>query len=120
MRAAGAGVGGAWERRQGRGAAEAGNKQNPGGSGSAHVCPETPSRAYLWSLAFEALGRCPQPTLPINGERSGEVCRVLGTGDAHLPGQRCWRPQAQPPEPLASLSEFPQHPSRSLSTPSPP
>lgn len=44
--------------------------------------PQVPSQAHLWSMAFEALGWCQQPALPIDGERSGEVWRVLGTVDA--------------------------------------
>lgn len=72
-------------------ATEAKNKQN---SRRWWLCPirgytQVPSYAHLLSLAFEALGWCLQPTLPIDGERSREIWRILGTGDAHLTGQRC-------------------------------
>lgn len=72
-----------------------------------HGYPQVLSYAYLMSLAFEALGWCPQPTLPIDGERSRKVWRVLGTGDAHLTRQRCWRSQPHLPVSQAFLSKFP-------------
>lgn len=72
-----------------------------------HGYPQVPSHAHLLSLAFEALRWCPQPTLPIDGERSGKIWRVLDTGDVHLTGQRCWMLSPQPPVPKASLPKSP-------------
>lgn len=66
-----------------------------------------PSHAHLLSLAFEALRWCPQPTLPIDGERSRKIWRVLGTGDVHLTGQRCWMLSPQPPVPKVCLPKSP-------------
>lgn len=79
------------------------------------LCPvhgycQVPSRAHLLSLAFESLGWCPQLTLPIDGERSREVWRVLGTSDVHLTGKRCWRPSSLPQCPQATLSKSPKNP----------
>lgn len=81
-----------------------------------HRYPKVPSYAHLLSLAFEALGWCLQPTLPIYGERSREVWRILGTGDTYLTEQRCWRPIPNPQSPKHSCQN-PQQSSRYLPTP---
>ena len=97
----------------------------PGSGGSVHCVPhpwvsQVPSHAHLFSLAFEALGWHQQPTLTIDGERSRKVWRVLGTDDIYLTGQRCWKPQPQPPVPHSIPAKIPQQPSKYLSTPNPP
>ena len=79
------------------------------------LCPvhgyrQVPSHAHLLSLAFESLGWRPQLTLPIDGERSREVRRVLGTGDVHLTGKGCWRLPSLPQCPQATLSKSPKNP----------
>lgn len=71
------------------------------------------------SLAFESLGWCPQLTLPIDGERSREVWRVLGTSDVHL-GSLAWEQQSVQRGPrcdsFSNLNNFPSWAGKSTST----